>query len=106
MKNKIKDAFDDKSSIVCWWCSWFWNYGKNKLTIGNPLDEKNHIGPLIDHDAVNTYLDAIEKAKSEGGNVLVDGGVLQGEGYESGCYVKPAIIEAENHYEIVQHEQQ
>lgn len=77
-------------------------YGQ--LTIGNPLDEKNHIGPLIDHDAVNTYLDAIEKAKSEGGNVLVDGGVLQGEGYESGCYVKPAIIEAENHYEIVQHE--
>lgn len=77
-------------------------YGQ--LTIGNPLDEKSHIGPLIDHDAVNTYLDAIEKAKSEGGNVLVDGGVLQGEGYESGCYVKPAIIEAENHYEIVQHE--
>lgn len=77
-------------------------YGQ--LTIGNPLDEKNHIGPLIDHDAVNTYLDAIEKAKSEGGNVLVDGGVLKGEGYESGCYVKPAIIEAENHYEIVQHE--
>jgi aldehyde dehydrogenase (NAD+) len=77
-------------------------YGQ--LTIGNPLDEKNHIGPLIDHDSVNTYLAAIEKAKAEGGNVLVDGGVLEGEGYESGCYVKPAIIEAENHYEIVQHE--
>ena len=77
-------------------------YGQ--LTIGNPLDEKNHIGPLIDHDAVNTYLAAIEKAKTEGGNVLVEGGVLEGEGYESGCYVKPAIIEAENHFEIVQHE--
>lgn len=75
-----------------------------QLTIGNPLDERNHIGPLIDHDAVNTYLAAIEKAKAEGGNVLVDGGVLEGEGYESGCYVKPAIIEAENHFEIVQHE--
>ncbi|TJY38174.1 L-piperidine-6-carboxylate dehydrogenase [Pontimicrobium aquaticum] len=75
-----------------------------QLTIGNPLDEKNHIGPLIDHDAVNMYLAAIEKAKAEGGNVLVEGGVLEGEGYESGCYVKPAIIEAENHYEIVQHE--
>jgi len=47
-------------------------YGQ--LTIGNPLDEKNHIGPLIDHDAVNTYLAAIEKAKAEGGIVLVDGG--------------------------------
>ena len=77
-------------------------YGQ--LTIGNPLDEKNHIGPLIDHDSVNTYLAAIEKAKSEGGKVLVEGGVLKGDGYESGCYVKPAIIEAENHFEIVQHE--
>ncbi|MGC1471974.1 MAG: aldehyde dehydrogenase family protein [Psychroserpens sp.] len=77
-------------------------YGQ--LTIGNPLDENNHIGPLIDKDAVETYLAAIEKAKAEGGNVLVEGGVLKGDGYESGCYVKPAIIEAENDFEIVQHE--
>ena len=77
-------------------------YGQ--LTIGNPLDEKNHIGPLIDKEAVDMYLTAIEKAKSEGGNVLIEGGVLEGEGYESGCYVKPAIIEAENTYEIVQSE--
>ena len=76
----------------------------SQLKIGNPLDERNHIGPLIDHDAVKTYLAAIEQAKAEGGNVLVAGGVLKGEGYESGCYVKPAIIEAENHFEIVQHE--
>ncbi len=77
-------------------------YGQIK--IGNPLDENNHVGPLIDKDAVNTYLAAIEKAKAEGGNVLIEGGVLEGEGYESGCYVKPAIIEAKNHFEIVQHE--
>ncbi|MFD0965194.1 L-piperidine-6-carboxylate dehydrogenase [Pseudofulvibacter geojedonensis] len=76
----------------------------DQIKIGNPLDEANHVGPLIDTDAVNTYLAAIEKAKAEGGKVLVEGGVLQGEGYESGCYVKPAIIEAENHFEIVQHE--
>ncbi|WP_334056330.1 L-piperidine-6-carboxylate dehydrogenase [Polaribacter sp. P097] len=75
-----------------------------QIKIGNPLDENNHVGPLIDQDAVNTYLAAIEKAKEEGGNVIVEGGVLDGEGYESGCYVKPAIIEAENNYEIVQHE--
>jgi aldehyde dehydrogenase (NAD+) len=75
-----------------------------QLTIGNPLDQKNHIGPLIDVDAVNIYLAAIEKAKAEGGKVLVDGGVLNGQGYESGCYVKPAIIEADNNFEIVQHE--
>ncbi len=84
---------------------------KNKLAaaytqikIGNPLDEKNHVGPLIDADAVKMYLNAIVKAKEEGGKVLVDGGVLSGDGYESGCYVKPVIIEAENHFEIVQEE--
>ncbi|EKT3967059.1 aldehyde dehydrogenase family protein [Flavobacterium psychrophilum] len=77
-------------------------YGQ--LTIGNPLDQKNHIGPLIDKESVSTYLAAIEAAKAEGGKVLVEGGVLEGLGYESGCYVKPAIIEAENTYKIVQHE--
>ncbi|RUA34301.1 MAG: aldehyde dehydrogenase family protein [Bacteroidetes bacterium] len=75
-----------------------------QLSIGNPLDEKNHVGPVIDKDSVNNYLKAIEKAKAEGGKVIVEGGVLEGEGYESGCYVKPAIIEAENHFEIVQEE--
>jgi aldehyde dehydrogenase (NAD+) len=76
----------------------------SKLVIGNPLDEKNHVGPLIDQDAVKMYEAAIEKVKAEGGKEIVGGEVLSGEGYESGCYVKPAIFEAENHYEIVQHE--
>ena len=75
-----------------------------QLSIGNPLDEKNHVGPLIDKDAVNMYLSAIEKAKKEGGNVLVEGGVLSGPGYESGCYVNPVIIEAKNNFDIVQEE--
>jgi aldehyde dehydrogenase (NAD+) len=75
-----------------------------QLSIGNPLDQKNHVGPLIDKGAVNEYLKAIEKAKAEGGKILVEGGVVQGEGYESGCYVKPCIVEAENHFEIVQEE--
>ncbi len=75
-----------------------------QLKIGNPLNEKNHVGPLIDKQAVEMYLSAIEKAKAEGGKVLVEGGVLEGEGYESGCYVKPVIIEGENHYNIVQEE--
>jgi aldehyde dehydrogenase (NAD+) len=77
-------------------------YGQIK--IGNPLDESNHMGPLIDKDAVNTYLAAIESAKAEGGKVVVEGGVLEGEGYETGCYVKPCIIEAENSMDIVQSE--
>ena len=76
----------------------------SQIKIGNPLDEKNHVGPLIDDAAVKMYLNAIVKAKEEGGKVLVDGGVLSGDGYESGCYVKPVIIEAENHFEIVQEE--
>lgn len=75
-----------------------------QIRIGNPLDENNHVGPLIDKDAVKNYLNALEKVEAEGGNILVEGGVLEGEGYESGCYVKPAIAEAENHFEIVQHE--
>ncbi len=75
-----------------------------QLRIGNPLDQNNHVGPLIDKDAVQNYLNAIEAAKKEGGKVIVEGGILSGEGYESGCYVKPCIIEAENHFAIVQHE--
>ena len=77
-------------------------YGQ--LRIGDPLDQNNHVGPLIDTDAVEMYLAAIEKAKEEGANFIVEGGVLEGEGYESGCYVKPCIAEAKNEYEIVQHE--
>ncbi|MEJ6589920.1 MAG: aldehyde dehydrogenase family protein [Crocinitomicaceae bacterium] len=75
-----------------------------QLRIGDPLDQNNHVGPLIDKDAVNAYLKAIDAAQEEGGTVLVEGGVLEGPGYESGCYVKPAIIEAENSFAIVQHE--
>jgi len=75
-----------------------------QLSIGNPLDENNHVGPLIDIDAVKMYENALQKVVDEGGNLLVEGGVLSGEGYESGCYVKPAIAEAKNHFEIVQNE--
>jgi aldehyde dehydrogenase (NAD+) len=75
-----------------------------QLRIGNPLDEKNHVGPLIDKAAVDTYLAALEKVKAEGGKFVVEGGVVTGAGYESGCYVKPAIAEARNDMAIVQHE--
>lgn len=77
-------------------------YGQ--LRIGNPLDQNNHVGPLIDTHAVEMYNRALEKVVAEGGKILVEGGVLSGEGYESGCYVKPAIAEANNSFEIVQHE--
>lgn len=77
-------------------------YGQ--LKIGDPLDENNHVGPLIDKDAVATYLSCIEKVKQQSGRFLVEGGVLNGPGFESGCYVKPCIAAVENHYEIVQEE--
>ncbi len=77
-------------------------YGQ--LRIGNPLDENNHVGPLIDKGAVKDYQTAIERLIAEGGKMIVPGGVLEGKGYESGCYVKPAIAEAKNSFEIVQHE--
>lgn len=75
-----------------------------QLKIGNPLDQHNHVGPLIDKAAVDQYLKALEQIKAEGGKAVVEGGVLSGAGYESGCYVKPAVYEAQNHYKIVQHE--
>ena len=74
------------------------------LPIGHALDEKTLVGPLVDHWAVDTYLAAIEKVKAQGGKLLIGGEVLTGEGYESGCFVTPAIAEVENHYEIVQNE--
>lgn len=75
-----------------------------QLRIGNPLDENNHVGPLIDKDAVKMYEEALERVIKEGGKLIVEGGVLSGKGYESGCYVKPAIAEAKPEFEIVQHE--
>jgi aldehyde dehydrogenase (NAD+) len=75
-----------------------------QLKIGDPLDANNHVGPLIDKKAVEEYLKAIERAKQEGATVIVEGGVLEGDGFESGCYVRPCIIEARNEMIIVQEE--
>ncbi|MFC4095604.1 L-piperidine-6-carboxylate dehydrogenase [Euzebyella saccharophila] len=85
IKNALKDAY-------------------SQLKIGNPLDESNHVGPLIDTEAVENYKRALLQVVEEGGNLLVEGGELTGAGFESGCYVKPAIAEAEPTFEIVQHE--
>ncbi|MFK8165455.1 MAG: aldehyde dehydrogenase family protein [Lewinella sp.] len=77
-------------------------YGQ--LRIGDPLDTNMHVGPLIDKDSVNTYLKAIESIKAEGGKTVVDGGVLEGPGYESGCYVKPCFFEVKADSKMAQHE--
>ena len=75
-----------------------------QLRIGDPLDATNHVGPLIDIHAVENYLHAINEVKKARGQFVVEGGVLEGKGYESGCYVQPCIAEVENHWPIVQHE--
>mgnify|MGYP006400900545 FL=1 len=91
-----EDVYDEVKSAL--------KQAYGQLRIGNPLDEENHVGPLIDREAVDMYRKALEQVVAEGGEILVPGGVLDGPGYESGCYVKPAIAEAENHFEIVQEE--
>ncbi|HEY5826570.1 MAG TPA: aldehyde dehydrogenase family protein [Cyclobacteriaceae bacterium] len=75
-----------------------------QLNIGNPLDVNNHVGPLIDTLAVKSYTAALKRVQEQGGTFVVKGGVLKGKGYESGCYVKPAIAEVKNHLPIVQQE--
>ncbi|MDP4175996.1 MAG: aldehyde dehydrogenase family protein, partial [Bacteroidota bacterium] len=74
------------------------------LRIGNPLEQTNHVGPLIDKSAVEMFTKALDTVERSGGKILYGGEILHGEGYESGCYVKPAIVEAENHFQIVQEE--
>lgn len=74
------------------------------LKIGSPLDENNHVGPLIDRDAVTAMQNAIRHAQGEGAKLLYGGEVLEGAGYESGCYVRPAIMEARADMKMVQEE--
>jgi aldehyde dehydrogenase (NAD+) len=75
-----------------------------QIKIGDPLDAENHVGPLIDRQAVEQYLHAIEQCKAAGGNFIVEGKVLEGKGYESGCYVQPCVAEVTPEMPIVQHE--
>lgn len=93
IQEDIYDTFKDKLVKA---------YGQ--LRIGDPLNENSHVGPLIDKAAVDMYLKAIEKGKAEGANFIVEGGLLEGEEYSSGCYVKPCVAEVKNSYEIVQEE--
>ncbi|CAN5717896.1 aldehyde dehydrogenase family protein [soil metagenome] len=72
-----------------------------KVTIGDPLQEGTLVGPLIDQDAVDAMQAALEKVQAEGGTVLHGGEVLSDR---PGYYVRPALVEAKNHYEIVQDE--
>jgi len=74
------------------------------LKIGDPMDVSNHVGPLIDKAAVLDFKEALKLAQEEGAKLIYGGEVLEGDGYESGSYVMPALVEAENHFKIVQEE--
>ena len=91
--SSIYDEFKDKLTSAY-----------KQIKIGNPLDENNHMGPLIDGDAVKMYNDSLAEVEKEGGKIIVPGGVLTGDGYQSGCYVKPALAEVKNNYNVVQKE--
>ncbi|MBE9548912.1 MAG: aldehyde dehydrogenase family protein [Proteobacteria bacterium] len=73
-------------------------YGQ--VSVGDPLNESTLMGPLTDEAAVQRFLDAVASARTEGGEVLF-GGERMGD---TGCFVKPALIKAENHWDIVQSE--
>lgn len=90
---KVYDAF--KKKLVA---------AYKQLVIGDPLDEKSHVGPLIDIDAVTAYATAVKEVKKAGGKEIVPADILTGTGFESGCYVKPCVFEARNEWPIVQHE--
>ncbi len=79
-------------------------YGSLRDRIGHPTSPETLIGPLIDTDAVNNMQHRLKVVQEEGGNLVFGGEVLSGPGYETGTYVVPAIVEAENHYESVQEE--
>ena len=85
VKNKLIDAY-------------------KQIKIGNPLNEKNHVGPLIDKSAVNNFKLALKQVENEGGNIIFGGNILKGESFDSGCYVQPVLAEAENSFKIVQKE--
>lgn len=74
------------------------------LKIGDPLDQNNHVGPLIDRDAVAMMQRALDAVKDQGGSVVYGGQPLEGAGFESGCYVTPAVAEASPEMQIVQDE--
>ena len=76
----------------------------DQIKIGNPLDENNHMGPLIDKYAVGMYINALDRIKEEGGKAIIEGGVLEGDAFDSDCYVKPAIYEVKNSFSVVQDE--
>ncbi|GAB4399618.1 MAG: aldehyde dehydrogenase family protein [Microscillaceae bacterium] len=76
-----------------------------QLSIGNPLSEEVLVGPMIDQQAVANFQKALEDVQQEGGKILTGGEILRGNPlYDTGRYVRPALVEAQNDYVTVQEE--
>lgn len=76
----------------------------SRLPIGNPLESGTLIGPLVDEQAKTNFINALASVQKEGGRIIYGGQVLSDEKFKGGHYVMPALVEAENHFETVQHE--
>jgi aldehyde dehydrogenase (NAD+) len=74
------------------------------VPIGNPLDRKTLMGPLIDQGAVEQVQTSIGRLKKEGGEILYGGERLEGAAFPGGCYMKPCLATARPDFEIVQQE--
>ena len=72
----------------------------SQVNIGNPLEKGTLMGPLVNQGAVDSYLNALEKVKSSGGEILCGGKIIDGDGY----FVEPTIAKVKNHWDIVQDE--
>ena len=95
-KNHGNKKYEDKLKMI--------TLAYSQLKIGNPLEATNHMGPLIDGQAVNQYLNAQKAVEKENRRWIVKGKKLEGSGYESGCYVSPSIAEISPDAQIVQTE--
>jgi aldehyde dehydrogenase (NAD+) len=73
------------------------------VSIGNPLEPKTLVGPLIDEGAFNRMQDALARAKQEGGKVT-GGERVKVSGCAGGFYVKPAIVELPAQTEVMKEE--
>ena len=71
-----------------------------QIHIGDPINKKNLLGPLIDAHAVDNFQNAIKAIKKHGGKILYGGNVLPSPGH----YVEPTLVSAKNHWPIVQQE--
>lgn len=72
-----------------------------QVQIGDPSDPDTLCGPLINENAVADMQKSLERARELGGEVIYGGEVIEGKG---GYYVRPAIVRAQNEWDVVQEE--